>query len=606
MSVFLGRYVCKQANYISKPEEPSKSYQALIGNKHTNAGTGMEASFRTSLFDICKRDYCAQEVAAINMKFRGVASSDTFVKLYWCGDFREALPAGPGIIDTKLNHRDLYLNRRRIWDAQTLRERNICSNRSDELSITGKHILSLSFLDFFKYYQVEFNPSSKKNQDNNARYTITKVRIPADRIPVPVPDLPVKLRSVSEADHEKYCEFRLFTLKPFLDEDDWENFKEHWTQESMKFHALHNASYRPYHLAYEDFMHHEVLKLANDGANISRLHRIIKVDGDTPSQEVSAESLDDDDDHGNKDLEKGELEPWMQLPKSHEQGVSAEELGLVITDVDQKDRDATFDSYSDVEDDLSSNWIERMAMGDGEVSREAKSNPIALEELNPEQRFVVDMLLEHHRLTDEAVKAGKVPPRPLRLIVYGLGGTGKSHVLRAFKEALDRLADNECDEESDSGEATIPKRSDDLVCVSAPSAIAAAAVGGETNHRTFSFPVSSDGKRKFHAEQIQLNQDSDGLDSLQRRHADYRYYFIDEFGMLGAQGLGIIDSRLKQAHVMSNTDSLPLGGKNVIFFGHHAQLPPVSDIRLFRERLQTPKKVTTLEVQHLHLLVDIS
>ena len=606
MSFFLVRYVCKQANYISKPEEPSKSYQALIANKHTNSGTGMEASFRTSLFDICKRDYCAQEVSAINMKFRGVASSDTFVKLYWCGDFREALPAGPGIIDTKLNHRDLYLHRRGIWDAQTIRERNLSTNGSDEHGIIGKHILSLSFLDFFKYYEVAFNPSSKKNQDNYGRYTITKVRIPTNRIPVPTPDLPVKLRSVNEADHERYCEFRLFTLKPFLDEDDWEHFKQHWTQESRKLQAPLDASCRPFHLAYEDFMRHEVFKLANDGANISRLHRIIKVDGDSPSQEVSAESLDDDDHQGHEHLEKGDLEPWMELPKSREEGVSAAELGLVITDVDQKFRDATFDSYSDIEDDLSSNWIERMAMGDGEVSREAKSSPIALEELNPEQRFVVDMLLEHHRLTDEAAKAGKIPPPPLRLMVYGLGGTGKSHVLRAFKEALDRFADDECDEGSDSDQGTILKRSDDLVCVSAPSAIAAAAVGGETNHRTFSFPVSNDGKRKFHAEQIQLNQDSDGLDTLQRRHADYRYYFIDEFGMLGAQGLGIIDSRLKQAHVMSNTDSLPLGGKNVIFFGHHAQLPPVSDIRLFRERLQTPKKVTTLEVEHLLLFFDIT
>ena len=94
-----------------------------------------------------------------------------------------------------------------------------------------------------------------------------------------------------------------------------------------------------------------------------------------------------------------------------------------------------------------------------------------------------------------------------------------------------------------------------------------------------------------------MKQDSDGLDSHQRRHGDYRYYFIDEFGMVGAQGLGLIDSRLKQAHVMSNYGSLPLGGKNVIFFGHHAQLPPVNDIRLFRERVQAPKKkVTILEV----------
>ena len=127
------------------------------------------------------------------------------------------------------------------------------------------------------------------------------------------------------------------------------------------------------------------------------------------------------------------------------------------------------------------------------------------------------MLLEHHRLTDEAIKADKPPPPPLRLMVYGLGGTGKSHVLRAFKEALDRLVDDECDEASDSEEGTRPpKRSEDLVCVSAPSAIAAAAVGGETNHRTFSFPVSADRKRKFNAEQIQLNQDSDGIDSSKK------------------------------------------------------------------------------------------
>ena len=421
------------------------------------------------------------------MNFRGVAASDNFVKLYWCGDFREAVPAGPGIIDTRLNHRELYLRRRLIWHAQTMREGILSSDKADELSIIGKHILSLSFLDFFKYYEVEFNPSSAKNQDNNGRYTIKKVRYPANRIPIPVPELPVKLRCPTEADHEKYCEFRLFTLKPFLDEDDWDYCKHVWSQESEKHRNSNDASSRPYHLAYQHFRQHEVLKLAKDGATITRLHRIIKVDGDTPSQEVSPESLQDEENH--EELEKGDLEPWMQLPNSGGKGVSDSELGLVITDVDQKDRDAIYDSYSNVEDDLSSNWIERMAMGDGVVTREAKSNPIALEDLNPEQRFVVDILLEQHRLTDEAMKAGKPPPPPLRLMVYGLGGTGKSHVLRAFKEALDRLADDECDESSDSEEGTRPpKRSEDLVCVSAPSAIAAAAVGGETNHRTFPFP----------------------------------------------------------------------------------------------------------------------
>ena len=89
---------------------------------NTGSDVQVHAPCRSFLFDICKRDYSSQEVSAINLKYSSVASSHNFIHCRWNGSCREADP-GPktGEVTTRLNQREIYLQRGSILDHQKQR-----------------------------------------------------------------------------------------------------------------------------------------------------------------------------------------------------------------------------------------------------------------------------------------------------------------------------------------------------------------------------------------------------------------------------------------------------------------------------------------------------
>jgi hypothetical protein len=117
-----------------------------------------------------------------------------------------------------------------------------------------------------------------------------------------------------------------------------------------------------------------------------------------------------------------------------------------------------------------------------------------------------------HTETHAAVPAGAADlsleiPKPILAIIYGLGGTGKSFVLRAFQTFIDRdaralLAASEAARSAgeDDGHAGIVIDpvlfSKDLIETVAPSGVAACAIGGTTCHAAFSFPRSQKDKKE--------------------------------------------------------------------------------------------------------------
>lgn len=104
-------------------------------------------------------------------------------------------------------------------------------------------------------------------------------------------------------------------------------------------------------------------------------------------------------------------------------------------------------------------------------------------------------------------------PPPLRLIVSGTAGTGKSYLIHCLRLLLDHR-----------------------VCVAAPTGVAAFNIEGHTLHSLLSLPVKGDFK-ELQGERLQ---------EMQQTLADMDYLIIDEMSMVGRKFLGQVDHRLRQ------------------------------------------------------------
>src|SRR6266540_3266875 len=128
----------------------------------------------------------------------------------------------------------------------------------------------------------------------------------------------------------------------------------------------------------------------------------------------------------------------------------------------------------------------------------------------------------------------------LKMYIGGMGGTGKSQVLKALSHFFE-----------------LRKETNRFVIV-APTGTAASLLGGSTYHYMFGINEHSGTLSNFAKVRSRLS----GVD----------YVFFDEVSMLSARDLYRISYQL--AHTF-NKPELPFGGMNMVFCGDFAQLPPV-------------------------------
>ena len=172
--------------------------------------------------------------------------------------------------------------------------------------------------------------------------------------------------------------------------------------------------------------------------------------------------------------------------------------------------------------------------------------PIDPATLQGVQRELYDLCAAH----DQAFRDGAAPA-PLRLVVSGTAGTGKSYVLGAIRQHL--------------GPA--------VAVVAAPTGAAARNIGGSTLHSLLAIPAKKGG-----GDGVSPLKDARLL-ALQETFADVRYLVIDEKSMVGARVLAAVDARLRQAYPARSDQ--PFGGVSVILVGDFGQLPPVGDAPVF-------------------------
>ena len=161
--------------------------------------------------------------------------------------------------------------------------------------------------------------------------------------------------------------------------------------------------------------------------------------------------------------------------------------------------------------------------------------------------FITLLTIIYYSLNEEQERAFRIianhavcqNPEQLRMYVGGMGGTGKSQVLKALSQFF------------------LLKKEAHRFIIVAPTGTAAALLGGSTYHSMFGINdrmiISA---RKGH---------------IKERLCGVEYVFFDEISMLSARDMYRINAQL--AKVFDRAD-IPFGGLNMVFSGDFAQLPP--------------------------------
>ena len=153
--------------------------------------------------------------------------------------------------------------------------------------------------------------------------------------------------------------------------------------------------------------------------------------------------------------------------------------------------------------------------------------------LNEEQERAFRIIANHIALPHS---------EPLRMYIGGMGGTGKTQVLKAISKYFE-----------DRQEAY-------RFIIVAPTGTAAALLSGSTYHSVFGInDMTNDAQAAKSL--IQVRTRLQGVD----------YIFMDEVSMLSCHDMYKISAQLCK---VMNEQSIPFGGLNMLFAGDFAQLPP--------------------------------
>ncbi|THH26548.1 hypothetical protein EUX98_g7646 [Antrodiella citrinella] len=196
----------------------------------------------------------------------------------------------------------------------------------------------------------------------------------------------------------------------------------------------------------------------------------------------------------------------------------------------------------------------------GVAVSKCKRETVKLSELNEEQERAFNLIvaaLEQH---------GSELRETFRMYLGGMGGTGKSQVLKAV---IGWLTVN--------GEGY-------RIVVMAPTGTAASLVGGATYHSTLGLGTHGKG-----TSMSKLNAIRDRL-----RLVDL--FFVDEVSMMSCLDVYKISEQLSR--IYQNTLE-PFGGKNIVLAGDFAQLPPIGGpaVSLYSRSIGLQSAARTLEMQ---------
>ncbi|XP_059064231.1 uncharacterized protein LOC131856450 [Cryptomeria japonica] len=197
--------------------------------------------------------------------------------------------------------------------------------------------------------------------------------------------------------------------------------------------------------------------------------------------------------------------------------------------------------FSPQEKEIATNFIHsnRRTFQPHHVLQQQSQNNLCIQ-----QQKAYDIVISHLHAT--SLQA------PLKMIVQGTAGTGKSHLITSIKSALKRSAPN--------GQSPL--------LLLAPTGVAAVNIQASTIHSALRIPI-----KEMHPLQGQT------LASFQESMYFIRYIIINEMSFIGPRFIQRIDIRLREAFPAHN--QLPFRGCSIILFGDLGQLPPIKDIPMY-------------------------
>ena len=175
--------------------------------------------------------------------------------------------------------------------------------------------------------------------------------------------------------------------------------------------------------------------------------------------------------------------------------------------------------------------------------------------LNEEQKRAFHIVGNH---------ASETCPDQLKMHLGGMGGTGKTQVIKALISMFDQRQENH------------------RFIVLAPTGTAAALLNGSTYHSILGIRSSYNS-----GEEESIKNENSIIKEVQERLEGVDYIFIDEISMIACHELYAISSQLSK---VTNEHNKPFGGKNIILAGDFAQLPPTSGFPLYSNIVSKDQK----------------
>lgn len=185
--------------------------------------------------------------------------------------------------------------------------------------------------------------------------------------------------------------------------------------------------------------------------------------------------------------------------------------------------------------------------------------------LQPEQ-WIAFCIISRHFLENHITRLASTKKNPLRMLLTGPGGTGKSHVVKAVQKLMEHY------------------RAGHTIRFLAPTGTAASLIDGMTIHKGLGIKVKSAEKGKGNRKLGDNHEDYSVIITARNKtklRDEWRLVetvMIDECSLLSAELLSEIDAALRFAKEVPDEW---FGGITVIFAGDFFQYPPVCATPLY-------------------------